>query len=129
MSEYQLMVTRELIAQHFLTVPNPGEEGDIHSHRFTIEIEFEGATLNEYGYIIDIDLVNGALDEIEQRYTDALLNELPEFEGLNPSIENFARILSERMSHAISEWTGDSLTVRVWEDEMAWASHSRSISE
>ena len=29
------------------------------------------------------------------RYRDRTLNELPEFEGLNPSVENFARILGD----------------------------------
>lgn len=78
---YELTVTREFIAQHFLTVPDPGPEGEIHSHHFTVEARFAGPSLNEYGYLLDIDDVNVVLDDLEERYRDTLLNELPEFEG------------------------------------------------
>ena len=33
-------------------------------------------------------MVEAALDELAARYRDRTLNDLPEFEGLNPSIEH-----------------------------------------
>jgi 6-pyruvoyltetrahydropterin/6-carboxytetrahydropterin synthase len=93
---YTVTVVRPLIAQHFLTVPDPGPEGDLHSHHFRVEVELAGGTLNEYDYLVDIDEVNDALDAVERRYADETLNSLPKFEGYNPSVERFARVVHER---------------------------------
>ena len=124
---YELAVTRDLVAQHFLTVPDPGPEGEVHSHAFTVEVHFAGPSLGEYGYLVDIDEVNAVLDDLEARYRDALLNDLPEFEGLNPSVEHFARLFGDRVAAALEDPTPTELAVRIWEDEEAWASHRRAL--
>lgn len=126
---YELTVTREFIAQHYLTVPDPGPEGEINSHHFTVELRFAGPELGAYGYLVDIDAVEAILDNLEDRYGDALLNDLPEFEGLNPSIEHFARLFGDRVAAALDDPTPTSLTVRIWEDDVSWASHSRVLEE
>ena len=124
---YELRVGRELIAQHFLTVPDPGPEGEVHSHRFTVELRFAGPVLNEHGYLVDIDAVRAALDRLEARYGDAVLNDLPEFEGLNPSVEQFARLIGDRVADDLDGVAATRLTVRIWEDDEAWASHTRAL--
>ncbi len=124
---YELAVTRDFVAQHFLTVPDAGAEGEIHSHHFTAEARFGGPTLGEYGYLVDIDDVNAVLDGLEGRYRDALLNDLPEFEGHNPSVERFARLFGDRIEDAMAEPNPTVLVVRLWEDDSAWASHRRSL--
>ncbi|MFC7046745.1 6-pyruvoyl tetrahydropterin synthase family protein [Halobacteriaceae archaeon GCM10025711] len=124
---YRLSVSRDLVAQHFLTVPDPGPEGDVHSHRFTVEVRFAGPELGEYGYLVDIDAVKEAIDRQEDRYRDALLNDLPEFEGLNPSVEHFARVFGDRVADELEDPTPTAMTVRIWEDDEAWASHERDL--
>jgi len=125
--EYRLTVRRSFIAQHFLTVPDPGPEGEVHSHEFTAEVEFAGPELGEYGYLVDIDAVEAALDDCEARYRDALLNDLPEFGDANPSLERFARLFGDRLVDALDDTTPTRLTVRMWEDDLAWASHHRAL--
>jgi 6-pyruvoyltetrahydropterin/6-carboxytetrahydropterin synthase len=71
--------------------------------------------------------VNDILDDLEDRYRDALLNELPEFEAENPSVERFARHFGDRVEAALEEPNPTALLVRLWEDEDAWASHRRSL--
>lgn len=124
---YELTVTREFVAQHFLTVPDPGPEGVPHSHYFTVEVRFGGPELGEYGYLVDIDDVEAILDELEDRYRDALLNDLPEFEGLNPSVEHFARLFGDRVADALENPNPEHLQIRMWEDDVSWASHARSL--
>ena len=121
---YSLNVREDFIAQHYLTVPNCGPENEWHSHHFTVEIELEGKTLNEDGYLTDIVEVEDALATIIDRYQDTTLNDLPEFDGLNPSIEHFARIFWTKVQAKISSESLDRITVRIWEDESAWASYS-----
>lgn len=126
---YELTVKRDLIAQHHLTVPDPGPEGEVHSHDFEIEVRFEGPELDEYGYLVDIDAVNEVLDDIEARYRDAVLNDLPEFADENPSVERFAENVGDRIDAALADPNPTHLAVRIWEDEDAWASHARRLGE
>jgi len=125
---YELAVQRDVIAQHVLTVPDPGPEGDLHSHQYRLEIRFSGPELGEYGYLVDIDAVNEVLDQVQERYADAVLNDLPEFEG-NPSVERFARNVGDRIETHLEDPTPEHLSVRIWEDEEAWASHERALGE
>ncbi len=120
---YQLMVRRDFVAQHYLTVPNCGPENEWHSHHFEVETLLEGDTLTENGYLVDIVEVEDALDALVDRYRDATLNDLPEFEGLNPSIEHFSRIFCMSLRDQLDTDRLDT-TVRIWEDEDAWASYS-----
>ena len=125
---YALTVRREFVAQHFLTVPDPGPtEGSPHSHVFTAEVTFAGPALDEYGYLVDIDAVETRLDALEARYRDTLLNDLPEFDGRNPSVERFAEAFGDRLATALEDPTPTRLTIRLWEDDLAWASHERRL--
>jgi 6-pyruvoyltetrahydropterin/6-carboxytetrahydropterin synthase len=126
-SMYTVTVRREFIAQHFLTVPNPGPEGDLHSHAFTLELSLSGPDLNEFGYLVDIDRVNAAIDEVVARYRDATLNDLPEFDGENPSVEHFARHVADRFAEDADLSTPERLEVRLWEDDTAWASYETPV--
>lgn len=124
---YELTVVREFVAQHYLTVPDPGPEGTAHSHQFRVEVRFGGPELNEYGYLVDIDAVDALLDQLEQRYRNTLLNDLPEFDGLNPSVEHFARLFGDRVTAGLTAPAPTHLTIRIWEDDTAWASHERTL--
>jgi 6-pyruvoyltetrahydropterin/6-carboxytetrahydropterin synthase len=54
-------------------------------------------------------------------FRDKTLNEIPEFEGLNPSLEHFARIFCQALSSRIESPNLSAITVKMWEDESAWA--------
>jgi 6-pyruvoyltetrahydropterin/6-carboxytetrahydropterin synthase len=117
------MVSRDFVAQHYLTVPNCGPENEWHSHRFEVEVLLEGEELNQNGYLVDIVEVEDAIDALVNRYRDATLNDLMEFEGLNPSIEHFSRIFCESLQEQLGA-DGLDMTVKIWEDEDAWASYT-----
>lgn len=93
---YAVTVSEPFVAQHALTVPEPGAEGEWHSHRYEAEVRLRGESLDEHGYLVDIEEVRAALSAAVARYRDTTLNDLPEFEGRNPSAERLARQLCER---------------------------------
>lgn len=123
---YTVTLSRAFVAQHFLTVPNAGPEGERHSHRYELELELRGERLNEHGYLVDIDDARRVLDRTVDRYRDETLNDLPEFEGLNPSLEHFARILCHRLLADVEAPEVESATVTLREDETARASYRRA---
>lgn len=124
---YSTTVLTDFVAQHYLTVPDPGPEGVPHSHHFEVELTFRGPELNEYDYLVDIDDANAALEGLVERYRDELLNDLPEFEGDNPSVERFARVVFDRVTDVVTDDTVAELTVTVWEDDAAAASYEASV--
>lgn len=121
---YQLMVRRDFVAQHYLTVPGCGHENEWHSHHFEVEVLLKGTELTENGYLIDIVTVEEVMDTLVDRYEDTTLNDLPEFEGLNPSIEHFSRIFCTSLQDQLDVDHLESVTVKIWEDDDAWASYT-----
>jgi 6-pyruvoyltetrahydropterin/6-carboxytetrahydropterin synthase len=124
---YTVSVSTDFVAQHFLTVPDPGPEGEVHSHHYGLEVRCRGSELDEFGYLLDIDDLTTAVDAVEERYRDELLNDREEFEGLNPSVEHFARIVADRVAGSIDAPEVETMTVRLHEDDIAWASYERAV--
>ena len=124
---YAVSVSRSCIAQHYLTVPDPGPEGTLHSHRFDIEAEFRGPALNEYGYVVDIDAMIKALKAVVDGFRDRTLNDLSAFEGLNPSAERLAEVIGDRLLDRLDPETATELAVHVREDDVAVVTHERGI--
>jgi 6-pyruvoyltetrahydropterin/6-carboxytetrahydropterin synthase len=120
---YQLAITRNFIARHYLIGGDWGPENEIHSHHYRCEIRLEGTALDRHGYLIDILELNGAVDAVISQVGERTLNELPAFAGLNPSLEHFSRIFWEMLASSVS-LGGKTLTVRLWENDHDWAAYS-----
>ena len=120
---YTLAVRREFIARHFLIGGDWGPENFPNSHHYILELQLEGAELDRHGYLVDIVDVEKHLDAVVGYYKEQMLNEKPEFAGLNPSIEHFARILSTTLSERIKAKNITYIKVVLWENENAWAAH------
>ena len=56
-----------------------------------------------------------------------MLNDLPEFAGKNPGIEQFASILAERLTGAFAPGQVRAVTVKVWESDTAFATCRRAV--
>ncbi|RMH00953.1 MAG: 6-carboxytetrahydropterin synthase [Chloroflexi bacterium] len=125
---YTLAVRRDFVAQHYLIGGDWGAENEWHSHHYTVEVRLHGDRLDRHGYLVDIVDVEAHLEALVSRYRDKTLNELPEFAGLNPSIEHFARLFAEQLEARIGTKLLRGLEVRIWENEIAWASYYVPVS-
>jgi 6-pyruvoyltetrahydropterin/6-carboxytetrahydropterin synthase len=120
---YTLGVRRDFIARHFLIGGDWGPENYPNSHHYILELQLEGRELDQHGYLCDIVDVEKHLDEVVGYYSEKMLNERPEFENLNPSIEHFARILATSLSERIKEDNISAVKVVLWENDSAWAAY------
>jgi 6-pyruvoyltetrahydropterin/6-carboxytetrahydropterin synthase len=120
---YELGIKRDFIARHFLVGGDWGPENFPNSHHYVLELQLEGRELDQHGYLVDIVEVDKNLDEIVNYYKEQMLNEKPEFAGLNPSIENFARILATSLSERIKAKNISEIKVVLWENDSAWAAY------
>ena len=121
---YTLSVRRDFIARHFLIGGDWGPENFPNSHHYILELQLEGSVLDQHGYLVDIMDVEKHLDDVVNYYKEQMLNEKPEFAGLNPSIEHFSRILATTLSERIEAKNISALKVVLWEHENAWAAFS-----
>lgn len=124
---YTVAVKRDFVAQHFLIGGDWGAENFKHSHHYVIEVQLEGATLDKHGYLVDIVDIERNVNALAARFKDVLLNDQPEFAGLNPSVEHFSRILWELFTQRLSAPTLSAVTIKLWENEIAWASFRGAV--
>jgi 6-pyruvoyltetrahydropterin/6-carboxytetrahydropterin synthase len=130
---YTVAVKRDFIAQHYLIGGDWGAENEWHSHHYFVEVQLHGRLLDKHGYLVDIVDIELHLDALVALYQDKTLNDLPEFTGthageeLNPSIEHFSRIFCEQLAGRIKAGTLTAITLKIWENDIAWASYQMAI--
>jgi 6-pyruvoyltetrahydropterin/6-carboxytetrahydropterin synthase len=126
---YTVAVTKDFIANHFLIGGDWGDENKPHAHHYVLELRIESEALDKHGYLVDIVEIEAALDEQVAYFRDAMLNDKLEFAGLNPSLEHFARILSEKLLAGLTPPGNGALTVKLWENESCWAAYRKPFGE
>lgn len=128
---YTIAIQRDFIAAHFLVGGDWGSENLPHSHHYRVQVRLEGDGLDTHGYLVDIVDVETHIDGLVASYRDRTLNDLPVFEGLNPSIEHFARILCSAFCRdAAGVLTAGKIReveIRIWENDIAWTAYRRPV--
>ncbi|HVJ15105.1 MAG TPA: 6-carboxytetrahydropterin synthase [Polyangiaceae bacterium] len=121
---FELCIKKALIAQHALIGGDWGKENFPHSHAYVLEVLCRGKSLDRHNYLLDIVDLQKAIDALVDRYSDKMLNDLPEFKDTNPSLELFARVLHDRIKPDLQRLGVSSFTIKLWENESCWASYS-----
>jgi 6-pyruvoyltetrahydropterin/6-carboxytetrahydropterin synthase len=126
---YTLAVQSDFIASHYLVGGDWGPENQLHAHHYRVEIILEAPELDRHGYIVDIVDLETNLEVLVDYFKDQTLNNLAEFKELNPSIEHFCRIFLEAISGKIKAKNLSALTVKIWENEIAWTSYRKKFQD
>lgn len=124
---YTVTVRRDFTAYHYLVGGNWGQENKRHAHQYRAEIELAGKKLDHHGYLVDIVEIERIFDKLVKHFEEKTINELQEFKELNPSIENFSRIICQEFINALSKENIASVKVKIWENEIACASFRQEI--
>lgn len=107
---FEVMIERNFSSAHQLR-GYKGKCENLHGHNYKIEIYARGRELNNIGLLVDFGELKEAADEIVRYLDHRNINELPPFDAeLNPSAENLARYILERVAAAC----GDDERVRVY---------------
>ncbi|MBA1146559.1 6-carboxytetrahydropterin synthase QueD [Ectothiorhodospiraceae bacterium WFHF3C12] len=122
---YTLKVVTDFAASHILE-GHPGKCSRLHGHNWKVEAEVAATALNDIGMAIDFADLKAALHELVDGMDHRHLNDLPAFEGVNPTAEHVAGVvyrgLVERLSGpalrvvAVTIWETDRASVRYTED-------------
>jgi 6-pyruvoyltetrahydropterin/6-carboxytetrahydropterin synthase len=121
---YELKIITQFAAAHRLE-NFYGKCEALHGHNWKVEVFLAGEQLDEAGLLVDFGVIkartNALLEEIDHKY----LNELEAFRKQNPSSENLARYLFERLSTTLSREGVRVSRVDVWESDTSRASYYR----
>ena len=95
----------------------------LHGHKWKVEVCLTGERLGEAGLVRDFGVVKARTREILEEIDHKFLNELPAFQNLNPSSENLARYLFERLGAVLNDDMVSVSRVSVWESDTSCASY------
>ena len=119
---YEITITRSFSAAHVLKDIGGKCEG-LHGHNFDVEVSLAAVDLNKEGLLIDFRILKGWTDEILDCLDHKHLNDLTYFKDKNPSAENLARFIYDRISDKVKMKNIDVSRVTVWESDKARASY------
>ncbi len=99
-----------------------GKCENLHGHNWRVVLSVRGSSLDERGLLLDFNDLKSMLKKITGELDHRNLNELPPFRKHNPSSENIARHIAERMrDELVASGESDIIleSVTIWESDTA----------
>ncbi len=120
---FEVMIERNFSSAHQLR-GYKGKCENLHGHNYKIEIYARGRELDNIGLLVDFGELKAAADEVVQYLDHRNINELPPFDvELNPSAENLARYILERVASRVGDERVSIYKVRCFETPTSVATY------
>ena len=120
---FEVMIERNFSSAHQLR-GYKGKCENLHGHNYKIEIYARGRELDKTGLLVDFVELKAAADDIVQYLDHRNINELPPFDvELNPSAENLARFILERVAARVGDERVQVYKVRCFETPTSVATY------
>lgn len=81
----------------------PGEGGRVHEHRWHVRAVLAAGELDRTGWVLDFHAVDDVLRRVLAPFEGTFLNDVPPFDDVNPTRENVARVVAERLAAALDD--------------------------
>ena len=120
---FEVSIKKMFSAAHRLTEIG-GSCEKLHGHNFMVEVSVASEELTKEGLLIDFRELKSWLNEILEIIDHKCLNEISAFDGLNPSSENIAKFIYDRLYEKINQKNLSVTRVTVWESEKASVTYS-----
>ncbi|CAN2042329.1 putative 6-carboxy-5,6,7,8-tetrahydropterin synthase [Candidatus Magnetomoraceae bacterium gMMP-15] len=119
---YELKITTHFSAAHQLRMMKTKCE-NLHGHNWKIEVYVQGNDLDNVGLVIDFGVLKKHVASILDNLDHKFLNELDYFKDKNPSSENIAHYIAERVDASLNIKGVRVSRVSAWESEDACATY------
>ena len=118
MSRLRLTSKVEIDSSHYLRNYD-GKCADLHGHRWVVEVTVESVTddaidsLDNTGILLDFGVIKSLINEYDHKN----LNDMPEFEDINPTAENLAIVWADALTYELllRGIPAKVVSVKVWE--------------
>ena len=122
---YEIKVTSRFAAAHNLREFH-GRCENLHGHNWFVEAVVRAGELDKIGLAVDFGVVKKLLAEVLDQLDHQYLKDKPEFAGANPSSENIAKFIFDRLAPGILEASSGRCglySVSAWESDNASATY------
>ena len=119
---YELKVTSRFAAAHNLR-EFYGKCEDLHGHNWFVEVYVTADGLDNTGLVMDFGVIKRHLKDVLELIDHKYLNELDYFKENNPSSENIARFIFDRLAPHINNGQARLCKVSAWESENSCATY------
>lgn len=110
---YELTLRGEFSAAHQIRLYD-GQLEPLHGHNWRVEIDLAAPGLDRIGVVADFVALQRGLQAVLAGLHDTFINDLPAFNGVNPTTEQVARHICERFAPSVPQGVR-IVRVRVWE--------------
>ncbi len=111
---FKLSVTDIFSAAHRLC-GYQGACSELHGHNWTVRVGVRASETDEIGLALDFGVIKAKLREVLAEFDHTYLNDHPAFVAGNPSSENLARYIFERLAAALDNNRASVCEVEVCE--------------
>ena len=119
---YEIDIQREFSAAHMLKGYN-GNCSSLHGHNWTVQATVQSPVLDEIGIAIDFRLLKQELDLIIKELDHSNLNETAPFKQHNPTSEQLAKYIFDRLSVKLNSGGVKVVKIRVCESPGSGATY------
>lgn len=121
---FEITIEDEFSAAHFLKLYDGSWELR-HGHNWKVAVVMRSEKLDSMGVVVDFEALKLSLKKVLSEFNEKSFNEHPDFKGekLNPSTENIAHLIYERLSNNFKSASAKIVKVTVWETPGASASY------
>jgi 6-pyruvoyltetrahydropterin/6-carboxytetrahydropterin synthase len=121
---YEVTIKKTFSAAHILKEIG-GRCEELHGHNFMVEVSVSAPELNKEGLLIDFRVLKKWTHDILEALDHKYLNEVDYFKDINPSSEQVARLIYDRIAEKAIPRGYVVSRVTVWESENARVSYRR----
>jgi len=119
---YELSVFSHFSGAHRLRSLH-GRCEKLHGHNWKVEVCITSSRLGKKGLVLDFGVLKEQLVKVLKELDHAYLNDLPYFAKREPSSENIAKFVYERVRTGLKEQPVRLKSVTAWESETACATY------
>src|SRR3989338_2430048 len=96
---YEVEVRDEFSAAHFLKLYD-GSWEHRHGHNWKVSVVMRSDKLDSMGVVVDFEALKPSLKAVLSEFHETSFNDHPDFKNgkMNPSTENIAKVIFERLS-------------------------------
>lgn len=113
---YYLSVSDTFSAAHRLC-GYQGACSNLHGHNWKVRVGLKTAKLDEIGMAMDFGIIKAILSKILNELDHAYLNEIKCLEGINPTSENLAKYIFDKMETELAMQPASMFEVEICESD------------
>lgn len=119
---YEVMVERKFSAAHQLREYN-GKCENLHGHNWKVQVFIRSEKLDKTGFVIDFSVIKKHVDTVLAELDHTYLNKTSYFIEKNPTAENIAFFIMERVKSVVKDLSVTVHQVRVFESDTTYAAY------